>query len=118
MGLEVKSPDAFTRTGAVEGAGSASTFMDAFTKPVNSLIGPYAAQGSVVVAQIVDRSDANMAEFPTQRDGIRDELRNLRAREREEIFAAGLRQRLEAEKKIKVNNDVVKRILDSYTNRS
>jgi len=118
MGLEVKSPDAFTRTGAVEGAGSASTFIDAFTKPANSMIGPYAAQGSVVVAQIVERVEANMAEFATQRDSIRDELRNTRAREREEIFAAGLRKRLEAEKKIQVHNDVVKRILDSYTSRS
>jgi len=118
MGLEVKSPDAFTRTGAVEGAGSASTFIDAFTKPANSLIGPYAAQGSVVVAQIAERVEPNMAEFPTQRDSIRDELRNTRAREREEIFAAGLRKRLEAEKKIQVHNDVVKRILDSYTSRS
>jgi len=118
MGLEVKSPDAFTRTGAVEGAGSASTFIDAFTKPANSMIGPYAAQGSVVVAQIVERVEANMSEFATQRDSIRDELRNTRAREREEIFAAGLRKRLEAEKKIQVHNDVVKRILDSYTSRS
>ena len=115
MGLEVKSPDAFTRNGAIEGAGSATTFVDAFNKPANSLIGPYAAQGSVVVAQIIDHTDANMAEFATQRDGIRDELRNLRAREREEIFSAGLRKRLEQEKKIKVHEDVVKRIIDSYT---
>ncbi|HEY3839524.1 MAG TPA: peptidylprolyl isomerase, partial [Bryobacteraceae bacterium] len=118
MGLEVKTPDAFTRNGAVEGAGSASTFADAFSKPVNSLIGPYAAQGSQLVAQIVDHVDANMAEFPTQRDSIRDEIRNLRAREREEIFSTALRKRLEAERKIKVNNDVVKQVIASYTSRS
>jgi peptidyl-prolyl cis-trans isomerase D len=118
MGLEVKSPDSFTRTAAVEGVGSASTFVDAFNKPVNSLIGPYSAQGSVVVAQIVERNQANMAEFSTQRDGIRDELRNMRARERDEIFSAGLRKRLEQEKKIQIHNDVLKRVIDSYTNRS
>lgn len=118
MGLEVKSPDAVTRNGAVEGAGSASTFTDAFNKPVGSLIGPYAAQSSVVVAQIVEHAEANMADFATQRDGIRDELRNLKAREREEIFAAGLRKRLEQDKKIKVNNDVLKQIIQTYTSRS
>jgi peptidyl-prolyl cis-trans isomerase D len=118
MGLEVKSPDAFTRNGAVEGAGSATTFADAFTKPVNSLIGPLPAQGSQVVAQVVEHVDANMAEFPTQRDAIRDELRNLKAREREDIFAAGLRKRLEQEKKIRVNNDVLKRVMDNYSARS
>jgi len=115
LGLEVKSPDEFTRSGAVEGVGSATVLADAFTKPVNTLIGPISAQGSVVVAQVVDHSGANMAEFAAQRDGIRDELRNIRAREREEIFSAGLRKRLEQEKKIKVHNDVVKQIIDNYT---
>jgi peptidyl-prolyl cis-trans isomerase D len=118
MGLEVKSPDAFTRNGAVEGAGGASTFADAFSSPVGALIGPYAAQGSVVVAKVVEHQEANMAEFPTQRDGIRDELRNMKAREREEIFSTTLRKRLEQEKKIKINNDVVKRIIETYTSRS
>ena len=118
MGLEVKSPDAFTRNGAVEGVGSASMFGDAFTKKDGSIIGPISAQSSVAVAQIVEHTAANMAEFPTQRDAIRDELRNLRAREREDVFAAGLRKRLEQEKKVKVNNDVVKRLIDSYSARS
>ena len=115
MGLEVKSPDAFTRNGAVEGVGNASTFADAFTKPVNTMIGPYVAQGSVAVAQILEHVEPNMAEFPTTRDSIRDELRNLRAREREEIFMAGLRKRLESEKKIQVNKDVMQRVVGSYT---
>jgi peptidyl-prolyl cis-trans isomerase D len=118
MGLEVKSPDAFTRNGAVEGAGSASTFVDAFNKPVNTFIGPYSAQGSMLVAQILEHDEPNMAEFPTQRDSIRDEIRNLRAREREEIFSTALRKRLEQEKKIRVNNEVVKQIIANYTTRS
>jgi len=115
MGLDVKSPDAFTRNGAVEGVGSASTFDEAFTKPVNSLVGPYPAQGSMVVAQVLEHIDANMAEFPTQRDSIRTELTNLRAREREEIFAAGLRKRLEDQKKIQINKDVLQRVVSSYS---
>jgi peptidyl-prolyl cis-trans isomerase D len=115
MGLEVKSPDAFTHNGAVEGVGSATVLADAFTKPVNSLLDPISAQGSMVVAQVAEHIAANMAEFAVQRDGIRDELRNTKAREREEIFAAGLRKRLEQEKKIKVHNDVVKQIIENYT---
>ncbi len=115
MGLEVKSPDEFTHSGAVEGVGSAATLADAFTKPVGTLLGPIAAQGNVVVAQVIAHIEPNMAEFPVQRDGIRDELRNVKAREREEIFTAGLRKRLEQEKKIKVNNDVVKQLVENYT---
>ena len=99
----------------MEGVGSASTFDEAFTKPVNSLVGPYPAQGSMVVAQVLEHIDANMAEFPTQRDSIRTELTNLRAREREEIFAAGLRKRLEDQKKIQINKDVLQRVVSSYS---
>jgi hypothetical protein len=115
MGLEVKSPDEFSRTGAVEGVGSATVVSDAFTKPVSTLMGPISAQGNVVIAQVVAHVEPNMAEFPAQRDGIRDELRNLKAREREEIFTMGLRKRLEQEKKLQLHNDVLKRIIDSYT---
>ncbi len=115
MGLEVKTADEFTRSGAVEGVGSASTFADAFTKPVNSIIGPYAAQGSQVVAQVTGHVEPNMALFPTQRDAIREELKNTKARDREAMFTAGLRKRLEQEKKIQVHNDVIQRILASYS---
>ena len=115
MGLEVKTSDDFTRSGAIEGVGSASTFADAFTKPVNSLLGPVPAQGTVAVAEVVGHTDANMAEFPSQRDSLREEIKNTKAREREEIFIAGLKKRLEQEKKIQVHNDVLKQVLDSYT---
>lgn len=118
MGLEVKSPDAFTRAGAVEGAGSAALFPDVFAKPVGSLIGPYPAQGSQMVAKIVERTEANMAEFPKQRDSILEELRNNKARDRELVFMGGLKKRLEQEKKIQINEDVLKRVVGDYTRKS
>jgi peptidyl-prolyl cis-trans isomerase D len=115
MGLEVKSSDEFTHSGAVEGVGSATLFADAFTKPVNSVLNPIPAQGNMVVAQIVAHIEPNMAEFPTQSAGIRQELQNQKAREREELFTAGLQKRLEQEKVIKIHNEVVKQLLDTYS---
>ena len=115
MGLEFKSPDEFTRSGAVEGVGSATTFADAFTKPVGTFLGPLSAQGNVAVAQVAGHVEPNMAEFAVQRDGIRDELRSSKAREREGLFTAGLRKRLEQEKRIQVHKDVIKRLLENYS---
>jgi hypothetical protein len=46
---------------------------------------------------------------------IRQELQNQKAREREELFTAGLQKRLEQEKVIKIHNEVVKQLLDSYS---
>jgi peptidyl-prolyl cis-trans isomerase D len=115
MGLEVKVSEAFTRSGAIEGVGSGSTFEDAFTKPVNTILGPYPAQSTVVVAQVTGHEEANMADFPVQRDSLRETLRNSKGREREAIFSNGLEKRLEQEKKIKVNNDVLKNLIANYS---
>jgi hypothetical protein len=68
-----------------------------------------------VIAQVAAHVEPNMAEFPVQRDAIRQELENQRAREREEIFTAGLRQRMEQEKLIHLHNDVVKQLLANYS---
>ena len=115
MGLEVKSSDDFLRSGAIEGLGSASSVADAFSRPVGSMLGPLAIQGSQAIVQITGHTEPNMADYPTQRDAIRGELLSSRSRERESIFAAGLKKRLEEDKKIKVHNDVVKRLIDSYS---
>jgi peptidyl-prolyl cis-trans isomerase D len=115
LGLEVKSSEEFNRSGAIEGVGGASTFEDAFSKPVGTVLGPFPAQHTEVVAQVTGRVEPNMAEFPNQRDNIRETLKNSKIRERQEVFAAGLQKRLEEEKKIKVNNDVLKSLIASYS---
>lgn len=115
MGLEMKSSDEFTRQGAVEGVGSATLFADAFSQPVSTMLGPISAQGNMVVAQVVAHVEPNMADYPVQSVSIRQELQNQKAREREELFTAGLQKRLEQEKVIKIHNEVVKQLLDSYS---
>lgn len=115
MGLEAKSSDDFLRSGAIEGLGSATSVGDAFNRPVGTVLGPLPVQGSQAIIQVTGHTEANMAEFPVQRDAIRGELFSSRAREREALFAAGLKKRLEDEKKIKVHNDVIKRLIDSYS---
>ncbi len=114
MGLELKTSTDFDRQGAVEGVGSASTVIDAFTKPIGTVFGPINAQGNRVVAKVISRTEANLAELPAQSATIRDEIKSKRARERNTIFEDGIKQQLTKDGKIKVHQDVIARVVSAY----
>ncbi len=57
---------------------------------------------------------ADMSQFEAQRAGLRDELKSKKARERAELFEAGLREQLIKEGKVKIYQDVVNRLVATY----
>ena len=114
MGIEVKTSGDVDRQGAVEGVGTASSVPDAFTKPVGTLIGPATVSGGHLVAKVVSKTPANMAELASQSDSIRGELRQQRARDRAQFFQEGLKERLKADGKLKIYQDVITRVVSAY----
>lgn len=114
LGLEAKTSEPFDRAGAVEGLGQASYLNEAFTKPLGSVIGPVAMPDSRVVAKVVSRQAADMSKLSEQREAIRTELKGRKARERNALFEAGLRQQLIRDGKIKIHEDVVSRLAANY----
>ncbi|HYA17182.1 MAG TPA: peptidyl-prolyl cis-trans isomerase [Bryobacteraceae bacterium] len=118
MGFEVKTSADVDRQGAIEGVGSASSFDAAFEKPEGTLFGPLSVAGNTVVAKTVAKTPADMAGLAAQSAGIRDEIRQQKQRDREQVFEDGLKKRLEAEGKLKVRQDLVTRLIQTYTARS
>lgn len=114
MGLTVKTSDEVTRNGAIEGLGSASYIQDAFQDPDGTVFGPVPTPDGTVVAKVVSHVQPDMSKLAEQRNTIRDELKSQKARDRNSLFEAGLREALIKDGKIKINQDVVKRILASY----
>ena len=55
-----------------------------------------------------------MAELAVQAETIKNELRQQTARERAQLFQDGLKDKLKADGKLKINDDVMKRILANY----
>jgi hypothetical protein len=55
-----------------------------------------------------------MNQLASQRDSLREELKSRKARERTTLFEDGLRQRLIQEGKIKIHQEVVNRLTQSY----
>jgi hypothetical protein len=118
MGVEVKTSTDVDRQGAFEGVGSASTVPDAFTKPDGTLLGPLSVTGGQMVAKVIAKTPANVAELSAQGEGIRNELKQKKVTDRTTLFEEGLKKRLAGEGKLKIHQDVLARLIGTYTNRS
>ena len=102
------------RQGAIESVGTASSVAEAWSKPEGSLLSPLNVTGGKLVAKVVAKIGANMAELAVQAETIKNELRQQKARERAQLFQDGLKDKLKADGKLKINDDVMKRILANY----
>lgn len=119
MGLEVKTSDEFTRSGAIEGVGSANYFQNAFTQADGSMVGPVGmADGSWIIAKVVAHVPADMSQLPAQRASIRDDIKSQRARDRAVLFDAGVRDQLKRDGKLKYHQDVIDQLMLTYRNNS
>ncbi|MFN0166173.1 MAG: peptidylprolyl isomerase [Bryobacteraceae bacterium] len=114
MKLDVKTSPEFARVGAVEGLGSAESVPEAFSKPVGTAFGPTQIGDAYIIGRVASRKDAEMVNLIAQIKAIREELKAKKVREREGLFEEGLRKELEAKGTLKVNQDVVKRIVASF----
>ena len=119
MGLDVKTSDEFTRSGAVEGVGSANYFQSAFSQPDGSVVGPIGMpDGAWVVAKVVAHVPADMSKLAEQRSTIRDEIKTQRARDRATLFDAGVRDALRRQGKLSYHQNVIDQLMNNYRNTS
>lgn len=118
MGVEVKTSMDVDRQGAFEGVGAASSVPEAFTKPDGALFGPLNVTGGQLVGKVIAKTPANMAELAKQSDAIRAELKQKKEGDRSTLFEEGLKKRLTAEGKLKINQEALARVIANYTNRS
>ncbi len=114
MGLEVKTTQEFTLTGAADGIGPASAVQEGFQKPVGAVFGPVALSNGRFICKVASKTPADMSQFAAQKDSLRDELKNLKARERYELFQDSVRSAMIKAGKVKIHKKVVDRITGSY----
>jgi len=116
MGLEVKSSDAIGPSDTIEGLGSVSVFAQAFPRPDGTLFGPYAPSDGIMVGKVLQHIPADPSKLAQDRAAILDDIKQQRARDRNTLFEAGIRDTLTKEKKIKVHQDVINRLVADYIN--
>jgi hypothetical protein len=112
--LEVKTTDGFTRTDSPAGFGSANYMAQAFSMPAGAIVGPVLMPDGTVVAKVVEHIAPDMSQLPAERVAIRDQIKVERAKQRDQLFEAGLKERLIQEGKIRIHQDVINRIIAGY----
>lgn len=118
MNMTVKASNDIGRSDPIEGVGSAGAFPDIFRKPVGTVLAPSAIPDGKMVAKVLAFTPADSAALAGQRAKIVSDLRTKKAEERAKVFQQGLRQSMTASGKLKVNQDVVDRILATYKQAS
>lgn len=116
MGLEFKKVPEFTREGVAEGIGSAQYVEEAFRREPGGLIGPISANNNRYICKVTGRMPADMVKFQEQRQELLGKVRQRKTQERKDLFEEGILQYLQRKGKVKVNQDAIKRITDSYRN--
>jgi peptidyl-prolyl cis-trans isomerase D len=115
LGLEDKTTPEFTQSGAIEGVGSASFFEEAFTAPEGQILGPVTVGASQIIYKVVGRTPASASDLAAQRETLEQEIRDRKARERLSLFEENLLTQLVKSGKAKVHQDVINRIVSSYS---
>ena len=114
MGLTAKTSDPVGQNATIEGLGPITFLVDAFGKPEGSLVGPFQTSDGQMVGKVIQNVPPDPAQLAQQRDSIRDEIKQQKARDRGALFEAGLRETLTKEGKIKIHQDVVKRLVSDF----
>jgi peptidyl-prolyl cis-trans isomerase D len=114
MNLEVKTTDGFTRNDTPAGFGSANYITQNFSSPNNTIAGPVLMPDGTVVAKVLEHIPADLANLPAERVAIRDQIKTEKAKQRDELFEAGLKDRLIQEGKIKIHQNVINSIIAGY----
>jgi hypothetical protein len=114
MGLEVKTTDAFSRTDSPAGFGSANYMAQNFSSPDNTIAGPVLMPDGTVVTKVLAHVTADLSNLPAERVALRDQIKTEKAKQRDELFEAGLKERLIQEGKIKIHQNVINSIIAGY----
>jgi peptidyl-prolyl cis-trans isomerase D len=114
MGLEVKTTQDFTITGAADGIGSASMVAQAFQLPVGGVFGPVVVGENQFVCKVDTKTPADMTKLAEQRSQLRDEIKSQKAQMEFQFFEDSVRNALIRDGKVKIHQNVLQRIVNGY----
>lgn len=114
VGGTVKTSSEFTRDGAAEGVGSGTYFAELFEKQPGAITGPVNISGQVAVARLNSKVAADMSRMAEDRINLITGIKGRKAQERKDLFEDGLVNRMIDKGKVKINQDNIRRLIDSY----
>jgi len=110
LGFELKTSDAFPRTGSVQGAGSARQFLSAFTLGVGQTAPPVSLGTNWMVFRVAVREEAKPEEFEKQHKDLEQQVLQSKRSLAYEAFRSALEDRMKREGKLKIMQDNLRRL--------
>jgi peptidyl-prolyl cis-trans isomerase D len=117
LGFQVKTSEAFSRSDTVKDLDLATHFQEGFRLADGTVYGPMLLTTGTVVARVVSHIAPDMAELPGQRAKIRDDIKSQKAKERNDLFEAGVMSELERRGKVKIHKDVIEQMIAGYLSK-
>jgi peptidyl-prolyl cis-trans isomerase D len=112
--LDVTKSTDFTINDSVEGIGPAQLLADVYEKKVGATVGPLNVSGRNIVYKVIGKQDVNPKDYAHERDAVVQELKQQKARTQYELFEDSLVAQAQADKKIKIHTETVKRLAAAY----
>jgi peptidyl-prolyl cis-trans isomerase D len=114
MKLEVKTTKSFSREGAADGIGAAGQVGEGFNKNLGEWFGPVNTGSGFFFCKVTEKIPADLTQMALQRDTLLQSIKGNRARQRRELFMEGIVAQLIKDKKLKINDEAIKRLTASY----
>jgi len=100
---------------SVEGLGPAHYVEDAFKSPVGTILGPLTLPDQrYLIAKVTERKSADPVQMAAERPVMIQQLKSQKAKAAYELFMDSILSKLEAEGKVKVHQDAIKRLSLSF----
>ena len=113
-GFTLSTPDEFTRAGSVTGLGPATQIEEAFSKNPGEIVGPFRLSIGTVFAKVIEKTPADLTQLAASRTVLSTALKSRRAQQRRDLFSDGIVNQLIKEKKVKIYEDNIRKLVDSY----
>lgn len=104
----------FGMVDSVEGLGPATTILDAFTKPVGTVMGPLSIQGRDIIYQVTGHEIPDVKDYANERPTELDTLKKQKAKDQYDLMMDSIMAQLRADKKVLIHQDTLKKLAASY----
>jgi len=110
LGIDLKTPEAFARTGSIPDLGSGHQLEAAFSMPVGQVSTPTQLGSTWVVYKIIAHQPVLPEDLAKQKEQIEQQLLQAKQGAAFDAFRTALEDRLKKEGKLTINNEALKRI--------
>ena len=114
VGGQIKQTQLFSSEGAADGIGPAQYVIDAFSKPVGTVLPPFNMGNQLFLVKVIEKQQSDAAGLAAERDALVLALKRKKAAERKELFEDGLLTQLIKEGKVKKYEDNIKRLTSNF----